>query len=364
MGKSRFIELMAKSLDQSASKEELKELEVFYKNYPNYKKLQQITYALGTIPKDQDNAQTENDREKKLDKLWVKINSSVQTKTDTSFTSIKTVSLNFRRWLSAAAAIVLVATVSIFWFLNKKTQTVASNMQQVYVPYGKTLKIVLSDGTKVTLNAGSRFSYPAKFAEKQREVKLNGEGFFEVAKNAKRPFLVHTIGLTVKVLGTVFNLKAYTGDKKIETTLLEGKVQVDLADEPDKKIILLPNEKLTVSNDRSPVKAQKTGVKEASKMKYQVATLPDIISGEYQENAWINNEIIFTNQDFDDVAEQMERKYDVSFVFEDEGLKTEQISGVLKNESLDAALKILKMTTSFKSRTEGKTIYLSYISKH
>ncbi len=354
---------MAKSLGCTANEEELRELEVFLESYPKYKKVQQVTKALSSGSQRQGSLLTENEVQKKLDKLWVKINKAGNTTTNTVFTDVKTVPFNLGRWV-AAAAVFLVAATGLLWYVNQaKDQTIIA-LNHVTVPFGKTAKFTLPDGTKIILNAGSHFTYPKEFAAKQREVSLDGEGFFEVTKNARKPFLVHTAGLTVKVLGTVFNLKAFTGDKKIETTLLQGKVQVDLTGEPEKEIILLPREKLTVVNDRTPAKQLKTGIKEAVKIKYQVASIPNIVSGQYQENAWINNEIIFTNQDFDEVAKQMERRYDVRFVFEDEGLKTEQISGVLKSESLDDALKILKMTTPFKSKIEGKTVYVSYISKH
>ncbi|WP_449435350.1 FecR family protein [Pedobacter steynii] len=94
----------------------------------------------------------------------------------------------------------------------------------------------MSDGTKVKLNAGSTFTYPEVFSASSREVTLKGEGFFEVQKNPKRPFLVHTDKFIVKVLGTVFNVKAYATDKKVETTLLSGKILVELHDRPEKRL--------------------------------------------------------------------------------------------------------------------------------
>jgi ferric-dicitrate binding protein FerR (iron transport regulator) len=200
--------------------------------------------------------------------------------------------------------------------------------------------------------------YPETFSKNTRDVNLDGEGFFEVAHNAKKPFLVHTSKLTIKVLGTIFNVKAYNDDKTIETTLLKGKVQVELKDKPEKTIILLPNEKLMVANNLLPAKTQ-TGGKNVAKIEYQVTELPEVKPEDVKETAWLDNRVLFTNEPFEDVAKQIERKYNVQVVFEDQVLKAEQISGLLDKESLQQAMQIIEMTTPFKFRIEGKVLYLA-----
>jgi ferric-dicitrate binding protein FerR (iron transport regulator) len=233
-------------------------------------------------------------------------------------------------------------------------------IRHIYVPYGTTTGVILPDGTKVKLNAGSTFSYPEVFSKATREVNLVGEGFFEVTKNAKKPFLVHTNTITVKVLGTVFNVKAYRNDKNIETTLLSGRVQVELKNKPEKNIILLPNEKLIVANNLSgTVNMPVVNAREA-KIEYQVTTLPKSKAEDIKETAWLGNRIVFTNESFEEVAKQIERKYDVQMIFDDQSLKSEQISGVLENETLEQALQFIKMTTPFKFRVDGRTIYLTH----
>ncbi|HEY9195122.1 MAG TPA: FecR domain-containing protein [Mucilaginibacter sp.] len=367
MGRSRFIELMAKSIDKSASKEELEELEVFLKQYPRYNQVQKVTSALKGELNNPNVVLNETEINSRIAKLWNKIKSSetVSQELTTGNAVIKTI--GYKKWLGAAAAVAVLGVLSFLFFnnYNQADQQQANAVTRtVDVPFGKMMQVTLSDGTTVKLNAGSHFTYPSVFSAASREVTLDGEGFFEVTKNHKKPFLVHTDGLTVRVLGTVFNVKAYHNDKKTETTLLKGKVQVELADDPEKMIILSPNEKLTVANDRTPVAAPQNGAGEQVKVKYQVATLPVVSNGAYEENAWTENKMMFTNSDFEDVAHQMERKYNVHIIFEDEALKREQISGVFKDESLDMALNILKQTTSFKSRISGSNVYLGYTNKH
>lgn len=342
---------MAKSMGECASAEELAELDMFLEQFPNYKKTYEVTNALKGSGAQPAEAKPE-DINGNLEEIWNRIKSSnenmeVDTKVRPMF-----------RWQWVAAAVLVLVTTGVLFYnraAQQDTLTAENILHEIHVPYGKTEKLKLPDGTQVTLNAGSTFSYPEAFEKNTRDVSLTGEGFFEVTKNARRPFLVHTARLVVKVLGTVFNVKAYNNDKTVETTLLKGKVQVELKNNPEKKIILLPNEKLIVVNNREP----KSAKPKESKIEYQVTELPDVRPDEVKETAWVDNRILFTNEMFEDVAAQIERKYNVQVVFEDQALRTEQISGLLDKESLQEALGIIEMTTPFKFRVDGKTVFLA-----
>lgn len=349
MGKSRFIELMAKSIGKIATEEELKELEEFFILFPDYRNTQNFTNSLETRVKEPDALVEEKPLSERLEVLWQTINDASETPAVATGKN-KIRSLIYWKWTAAAAILAGVLT-SVFFY---RTDGYGKNMHRIYVPYGKTKELVLSDGTKIKLNSGSIFIYPEEFSKTSREVSLTGEGFFEVSKNPKRPFLVHTNRLTVKVLGTIFNVKAYDDDKNIETTLLRGKVQIELNDQPEKKVILLPNEKIIVANQLPS--GQQTG----NSGGYELKTLPDIKAQDFKETAWISNRMVFTNESFDDVSKQIERKYNVQMIFEDPALMSEQISGVLEKESLENALQIIKMTTPFKFRVAGRLIYISH----
>ena len=146
-------------------------------------------------------------------------------------------------WLKYAAAIVLIGLLSTNLFYQLREEPVAMNM--VEVPNGQRVSLTLSDGTKVWLNSHSKFTYPARFSSKERDVKLEGEGFFEVAHNEKSPFVVHADLLHVKVLGTKFNVRAYD-EEPSSITLAEGKVEVATNDN-EHKVTLKPNEQVTYS---------------------------------------------------------------------------------------------------------------------
>jgi transmembrane sensor len=355
MSKSRFIDLMVKSIGKTATAAELAELELFLEKFPEYKRLPQLTDELKSdIPATGPTAKEELN--KNLNNIWTKIKAADNAVDEQPEPKAIT---GFRWGWAAAAAVLVFAFAGVFYMLSKKTATqlVSVAMQKIQVPLGTTRHLVLADGTKVTLNAGSTFTYPDNFDKATRDVSLAGEGFFEVTKNPKHPFLVHTSKLTVRVLGTVFNVKAYNNDKTVETTLLKGKVQVQLTNSPEKTIILVPNEKLTVVNQ--PIKAWAANNPKQGKIEYQVAALPDVKPEEVKETAWLDNRILFTNDPFEEVAKQIERKYNVQVVFESADLKNEQISGLLDKESLQTAMQIMAQTTPFKYRFEGSVVYLS-----
>ena len=113
------------------------------------------------------------------------------------------------------------------------------------VPAGQRVQLVLGDGTKVWLNSKSTFTYPTSFGKNIREVELDGEGYFEVTKNEKAPFIVKTRKYDIKVLGTTFNVSAYQNKlSAFETSLLEGAIDVSTGDQTE-WISLTPNEKVT-----------------------------------------------------------------------------------------------------------------------
>ena len=127
-----------------------------------------------------------------------------------------------------------------------------NGFNQLIVPFGKRSTITLCDGTKVWLNSGSRLVYAPVFNGKSREVYLEGEGYFEVAKNADKPFFVKTDAFQVKVYGTKFDVQAYKSDNEYNTILIEGKVSVDLKEKSSlKEVFLTPNQMASLSNGQS-----------------------------------------------------------------------------------------------------------------
>jgi len=186
-----------------------------------------------------------------------------------------------------------------------------SAMNQLVIPCGNQSKLTLSDNTVVWLNAGSRLVYPTTFAGKTREVLLFGEAYFEVAKNAEKPFIVKTSDIQVKVLGTHFNVSAYAEDKVIQTVLQEGSIEICQNNSTffDSKIVLKPNQMASFSKSSNETK------------------LYDVDASYYI--LWTKGLLSFDDVDFIRILKKVERFYNISVSFSEPILGTIRISGKL-----------------------------------
>ena len=193
----------------------------------------------------------------------------------------------------------------------KAADDVPNVMNQLVIPYGNQSKLILSDNTVVWLNAGSRLVYPTFFSGKTREVLLFGEAFFEVSKNADKPFIVKTSDIEIKVLGTQFNVSAYAEDKVIQTVLKEGSVVIhqNNASFFDKEVVLKPNQMASFSKGSNETK------------------LYDVDASYY--TLWIKGLLSFDDVDFNRIVKKVERFYNISVNFSEPILGTIRISGKL-----------------------------------
>jgi transmembrane sensor len=211
--------------------------------------------------------------------------------------------------------------------------------------------LILPDGSKVWLNSGSKLTYNDHFGTDNRTVNLNGEAFFDVKKSTM-PFIIHANSVQIKVVGTAFNVKSYSGDNTTETSLLRGRVEITVESRPGEKYILKPNEKLTVSNVIHDYKNPSISLNQALITLEPVTRIRD---SSVLETAWINNRLAFQNETFGQLAKRMERWYGVPIKFEDQDLENIRFSGVFTRETVKEALEALQITTSFHfiQREEG-----------
>lgn len=186
-----------------------------------------------------------------------------------------------------------------------------SKINQLIIPHGSSSKVVLSDGSQVWLNAGSRLVYPSVFNKSSREVTLFGEAYFSIKKNNSKPFIVQTPEIEIQVLGTQFNVSAYSEDNIIQTVLKEGSVAIRKAGtkQSDRDIILKPNQ--LVSFDKNT----------------QLARIKNVNTDFY--TLWTEGLLSFENSDLNRVIKKIERYYDIVIQFENPLLGTMKISGKL-----------------------------------
>ena len=203
------------------------------------------------------------------------------------------------------------------------------SMNKVIIPYGKKSMILLSDGTKVWLNAGSQLVYPSVFLRKKREVVLIGEAYFDVAKNKDKPFVVRTSDLNVKVLGTKFDVSAYPEDDFVETILEEGSVGLEIKGPGvmgyDKQILLSPNQKISL--DRQS----------------REATVRVVDVSMY--TSWKEGILKSKSEDLIRMLKKIERYYNIEITLKDPLVAGYKISGKLDLEkSPEEVLNIIKLT--------------------
>ena len=225
----------------------------------------------------------------------------------------------------------------------------------------------LPDGTVVLLNSGSKLTYNKDFGKGIREVTLVGEGYFDVTRNKEVPFIIHTSNIDIKVLGTVFNVKAYPEDKRTETSLIHGSIEVTIKNRPNDKIILSPSEKLVVENS---VNLSKEITAPAAEMNVPpsepaINTLMSVNKLKYDpadstvaETQWIDNKLVFRDESFDELAARLERWYNVSIEIKDKRLQQRRFSGIFENETIEQALEALKESLPFRYEIKGTNIII------
>jgi len=242
----------------------------------------------------------------------------------------------------AAFLLIPVIGLGIIYWVSQYNQS-AVQFTETIAPRGQKSQIVLADGTKVWLNSDTKIKYPGRFSKDQRDVYLDGEAFFEVSKNAHQPFVVHTSQVNVKVLGTKFNVKAYSDESDIETSLFEGKIN-----------LLMNN-----SSSESPV------VKEVEPGQSFVYSKTDhqLVAKHFPQdeiNGWKNNQLIFKDDTFSNLVRKIERWYDVKVVY-DRKLFNDRLLTVelFEGERLDHLLKIVSLTLSVDYKYENGEIILT-----
>jgi ferric-dicitrate binding protein FerR (iron transport regulator) len=218
----------------------------------------------------------------------------------------------------AAAVVFLISSVTAF-FYYKNTRLSPVQYTITTVPKGQKMKLTLSDGSTVMLNAGSRIRYPEKFNRETRSVTLlDGEAFFDVKHNDEKPFVVETPGTQTQVLGTAFNIQAYQEFKEVKVTVLRGKVAVKETGE-HKPVLLLPDEQVIVNTVTGYQSKKHINANESI--------------------GWLNGKFLFRNETLMNVALILQNSYNVKIEFKEES--TKEIRFTANFNSTDSLEKIL-----------------------
>ena len=326
-----FLRLME---GEELSKDELSLLKEWVDENPDDAK---EYYAYSLIWNELDTLREVNDEE--INEKWSDINNKYIKENNNTFLLLR------KTWKYAAIFILGIILTSLV-FIFKTDDNVS--YQVVEVPFGAKSTIQLTDGTEVILNAGSKIEYDTRFNQIDRKINLIGEAYFKVAKNKNKPFTVITDNMTVKAYGTIFNVKAYPGDKNTETTLIEGSVGIKLKNNNGgsfaKEIFLKPNERIVYIRP-----TEKSG---SGKVLIAKNIEPELYT------AWVNDNIQVRSKTLKELAVQLERKYNVNIYIMDKALENKRFTGLLKNETIEQIMQVLKLSAHIDYKIDNRDIWL------
>lgn len=236
-------------------------------------------------------------------------------------------------WAQRAAAVLfiplLVTLIVEYWGDGEKELV---QMMEIKTNPGMMTSLTLPDGTLVFLNSESTLSYPSRFDGDTRNVNLQGEAYFEVAKNPEKKFIVSTSHQSqIEVLGTHFNVEAYEKENRVSATLVEGKIGfIYKCDNTSKKVLMVPGQKLVYDSKDSKVQLYAT-------------------SGE-SEIAWKEGKIIFRNTPLEEGLRMLEKRYNVEFIIKNNRLKGDSFTGTFTNQRLERILEYFQLSSQIRWR--------------
>lgn len=247
-----------------------------------------------------------------------------------------------RRSFFAAAAAIALLVVSIFVIQTQQNEPVPVTYQKIVTSAGEKAQIILTDGSKVKLNAESILKIPSDYGKRSRTVYLKGEAFFVVEYNANRPFLVHTEGLVLKDLGTRFNIKAYNEDKATKVVVVEGKVKLgSIGQEKEAPTYLTAYERAVVSEDG------KTVIEKIDNLSRYIG--------------WTQDKLVFKDTPFSKVIKKLERWYGVECDVSNKALLEQHLTATFIDEPLPNVLLLIKKAMNIEVEREKK--HIKFISK-
>lgn len=368
--KERIWHLFARKLADEASAEELQELEYLLhaESSIDYEILMMEQLWAQESPVDNDYLEaTYLLHHQKMQKLGIEPGKPVVQEVESEFHASPR-RFTTLKWVTAILVIALTITASTIWLTKKPASPVQAATPPVQetktaiTKNGTRTKLVLPDGSGVWLNAGSKLNYEKVSEGSTREVYLTGEAYFDIVRNPKRPFIIHTSAMDVKVLGTQFNVKAYPDDATVETSLIHGSVEVFLKnDDPGKSYLLRPNEKLVL------YKYKQEAVTNPAVNKIPSLAAPKIAiqnlsyvngSDMASETAWTRNMLSFSDEPFSSVAQKMERWFNVEIEIKNERLKNTHLTFTIENETLQQAIEALQFSISFQFKMDNNKVLI------
>ncbi len=228
------------------------------------------------------------------------------------------------------AAIFLVAgLVGVFAYQNwyqPEPKAEEPVLREVSTANAQRANLTLGDGTKVMLNAGSNVKFPDRFEEDVREVYLEGEAFFDVVRNSEKPFVVHSRGSVIRVLGTSFSVRSYNGEDQVRVVVREGKISFE--------------GESSTSDSKTYLQARELGRYYLNEKKIETAQVADM----ELFMSWKEGYLKFRKEPMQNVAKELERRYGIDVKFKDSEIKEKSLTAFLKSRSIQNVLEVVAMS--------------------
>lgn len=321
--KKNNIDKLIDDLMGSLSDDNKTQLNEWVNENPSNRKLQELLKQIEVSP--EVSAMGEEIRESVLHKVNQRINKASRRS----------------MWLvigTVAASLILLLGITNYISYQQGYKHLNSQYVEMVNPLGMQSSITLSDGTKVILNAGTTLTYPTAFTGKNREVSVNGEAYFHVVHINEKPFIVKAENINVRVLGTKFNVKAYEEEKDIEITLENGSIEVGMNSQ-DKYIKVDPGQQVLFN------KLKQKFSKKQVKLDYYIS--------------WKDGMFHFNSMTFNDIARQLERRFNVHIDIASEQLKQIVYTGdFIRQENLEQILRVMTADKRTYYKIEGDQVQI------
>jgi ferric-dicitrate binding protein FerR (iron transport regulator) len=375
MDQERIFALWANYLAGEATLEELEELEWALQANPDLRRVARLLHEVRQAPpkgiseeEEQQMLQRGLQRFTKPPIRSVPVIKRISADMPRGAGPGRRVRLRLFPWVAAAAVLLVLITGAIFYSrIMAPSSAVSSAPTAIAAARGSKKFMQLADGSKLWLNAGSKIVFSNGFAGGTREMTLEGEAFFDVKHDERHPFIIHTGRLDVRVLGTTLNVRAYPGDSTMETTLINGKVEIDVPGDAQSSIILHPNEKVTIPMGRAAFPAERrdsaiagqaanTPITNTPVKFFRRPIEPDRTDGTITETSWVSNKLVFRQETLAGMATRLERWYDVKIIFDNERFRNDTLSGTFPEEPIGDVMHALQITAGFRYRIDKDTV--------
>jgi len=353
MPQRTVIELLALKLSGEATPEDLSELDDLMAKSPESVYHEELLNQLFHNKEEE----ADNDYHYNLHRLKYQDKLVFAEQNVTAFNHFKA-----GKYLIAACSLVFILILGgLFTYRIKQRAINPVYNMAIFSGEAMRKKVVLPDGTQVWLNSDSKLEYDKDMVNRRiRQVRLIGEAYFDVAHNKKHPFIIVTDKISVKVLGTAFNIKAYPKDKKTETTLIRGSIELTVNSQNAEKVILKPAEKFALIDNKVKVLNAAASAQPDVTMMIQNVLPVKVAGKEYTEEvSWVDNQLVFNNETFEEIAPRLERWYNIKLDIRNSEINNYHFTGVFDKEDLTEALTAMKLIKpfNFKIKDHDVTIY-------